>query len=434
MSLNVEDIINFAAKVLHKVLTSEISIDKAFQYVKSSWKDRESFKIYYDISFQIVKNYFKLRYLSKRIFGTETCKDIVRTWIIIYGEKYFQRKNIISSYVRKLLRRRGIKEKNIRDIVEYFIESLKDRDLVEYLSVKYSYPKPVIEILLQVLPLEDVERLLLKINEPVTWLRINTLKIDIDKCIKMLEKDNILVEQDRDIPFLVKVVEARRPIHHADTVKNMFAIPQDKASVLTVLELGPEVGDVVYDVCAAPGVKSSLIMQLGENRLNITLVDISRDRVRNMIRVLKRAGVDLSRVNILIADSRNIKLRVREGCKILIDAPCSSSGAAGKDPAVRVALRDLRRLPWYRDIQENIIKNLITQVKSATIVYSTCSLLPQEGEEVIENIMKTSNICLEKPRTDISHGYLRYSIGKIVGRTFPHIHDSEGFFIAKIVN
>ncbi|NPA24047.1 MAG: RsmB/NOP family class I SAM-dependent RNA methyltransferase [Crenarchaeota archaeon] len=433
MSLSIEDIINFVSKVLHKILTSEISIDKAFQCVKSSWKDRESFKIYYDITFQVVKNYFRLRYLSKNIFGTETCKDIVRTWLILHGEEYFHRRDIVKSYVRRLLRRRGLRNRDLSKLANDLVESLRKIDPIEYLSVKYSYPRPVIEILLNVIQFEDLERMLSKMNRPTMWLRVNTLKVDVDKCIKMLEKDNILVEQDRDVPFLLKVVEARRPVHHADTIRKMYAIPQDKASVLTVLELSPEKNDIVYDVCAAPGMKSSLIMQLTENRCKLTLVDISRDRTANMLRVLKRAGVDLSNVNILIADSRNLKIRIRGECKVLIDAPCSSSGAAGKDPAVRIALRELRRLPWYVDIQKSIIMNIIEQAKEIEIVYSTCSLLPQEGEEIIEHVSGKRDIELKRPRTRLAEGYLKYSVGKTVGRTLPHIHDCEGFFISRFV-
>ncbi|NPB00834.1 MAG: RsmB/NOP family class I SAM-dependent RNA methyltransferase [Crenarchaeota archaeon] len=433
MKLDVDDIVNFVSRLLHKVLVSEISIDKAFQYVKSSWRDRESFKIYYDISFNVVKNYFKLRYLSRRIFGTETCKDIVRTWLVLHGLEYFHKKNIIESYVRKLLRRRGLKGIEMREIAERLIEELKDRDILEYLSVKYSYPRTVIEILAQMLPIEEIEKLLESLNNPTTWIRVNTLKIDIDKCIKMLEKDNIIVEEDKDIPFLLRVIEARRPIHHADTIRNMLAIPQDKASILTVMELEPEKGDIIYDLCAAPGMKSSLIMQLTENKANLTLVDISKDRVSNMMKILKKTGVDLSKINIVLSDSRNIKLRIRHNCKILIDAPCSSSGAAGKDPAVRIALRELKRLPWYVNIQRSILKNIINQVREAKIIYVTCSLLPQEGEENIENLLENADIRLERPSVRFVEGYSRFKIGKMVGRTFPHVHDSEGFFIAKIL-
>ena len=433
MKLDVEDIINFVSKLLHKVLVSEISIDKAFQYVKSSWKDRESFKIYYDISFEVVKNYFKLRYLSKRIFGTETCKDIVRTWLVLHGPEYFHKRNIIESYVKKLLRRRGLKNVDIRRMADEMIEELKDRDITEYLSVKYSYPKTVIKILIEMLSINEVERLLSKLNNPTTWLRVNTLKIDIDKCIKMLEKDNIIVEEDKDIPFLLKVVEARRPVHHADTIKNMLAIPQDKASILTVMELEPEKGDIIYDLCAAPGMKSSLIMQLTENKAKLTLIDISRERVSNMIKILKKCGVDMSKVSIVLADSKIVKLRMRDGCKILIDAPCSSSGAAGKDPAVRIALRELKRLPWYVDIQLSILRNVLNQVRDSRIIYVTCSLLPQEGEENIEKILDYSNVKLERPSSRFVEGYSRFKIGSMVGRTFPHVQDCEGFFIAKIV-
>ncbi len=438
MTFKVEDLINFIAKVLYIIVRDEISIDKAFQRIKSKWKKLDSFKVYYDIAFDIVRNYHKLEYLARNIFGTSTYKDIVRMWLLLEGHKYFRKTDVINKYIKRLCRRRKVKYEDIVTLSNVMIEELKERDIVQYLSIKYSYPIEFVRQLVDLLPMNDVEDILKSMNNPHTWLRINTLKIDVDKCIKLLESQGLEVELDEEIPFIVKVISAKRPIHHVEAVKNFLAIPQDRASVITVLVLNPEVNDVILDACAAPGMKTSLIMQLTENKTHIVAVDISKNRVMNMKYLLKKCGVDIDKVDILIADSKFLKVRLDRVNKVLIDAPCSSTGAIGKDPAIKIAISGLKRLKWYTDIQFNILRNILENVRDVEIAYATCSLLPQEGEEIIEKIIR-ENIDIElvdpNPRlnVELSFGYVKYGIWNRVRRTFPHKEKCEGFFISKIL-
>ncbi len=432
MTLNIEEIINFISKILYIVLKNEISIDKAFQRVKARWRNLESFKVYYDIAQSVVREYYKLKYISKRLFNSESCKDIVRTWLIVEGFKYFKKRDIVEKYVKKLFKKRGLKIENLESYVLDMIEELKYVDYAQYLSIKYSYPIEFVKTLLELLHPNDVEKILESMNSQVVWLRVNTLKIDVDKCIKILESQGLRVEVDRDIPYLLRVVEARRPVHHVEAVRQFLAIPQDKASILTVHALDPQPGDYILDLCAAPGMKTSLMMQITENRVHVVAVDISRDRLRNMVYILKRCGVDIDRVDIVLGDSKILKFR-KHVDKILIDAPCSSSGAIGKDPAIKIALRGLKRLRWYVDIQYGLVKNVVEQFKDIEIIYATCSLLPQEGEEIIEKIYENYSIDIVRPRISASYGYSKYRIFNKVCRTFPHLDMCEGFFISKIV-
>jgi len=433
--LNLEDIVNFTSRVLYTILKNEISIDKAFQRVKQRWTDRESFKVYYDVTFSVVKDYFKLEYLAKRLFGSTSCKNIVRTWLLLEGLDYFKSKDIVLTYIRKQLRKLRVKDlEELKVKIDTLIEEVRDRDPVEYLCVKYSYPRPYVEKLLQVLDYCEVEQILNALNNYTTWIRINTLKIDVDKCIKLLEKQGLEVELDPDIPFLVKVVSAKRPVHHVEAIKEGLAVIQDKASVLTVLVLDPQPGELILDLCAAPGMKTSLIMQLTENKARVVAVDISRDRLASARHLLKHLGVNLDKIDFVLGDSRILKTRRLRPDKILIDAPCTSSGAAGKDPAVKIALRTLKRLPWYTDIQRRVLENAVENYKNTIIIYATCSLFPEEGEEIVKQVLeKHPNITLQRPNTRLLPAYTKYGeIGEKTARTYPHKHNCEGFYIAKI--
>ncbi len=434
---NIEDIVNFASKVLYVILKNEISIDKAFQRVKQRWRDRESFKIYYDVVFRIVQEYFKLEYISRRIFGSVSCKNIVRTWLLLEGADYFRNRNMVLPYLRKQLKKTKLREiEKLREKINEIMEDLRHRDPVEYICVKYSYPRPYVEKLLEVLSLDEIEKILYSLNSYTTWIRINTLKIDVDKCVKLLEKQGLEVEIDRDVPFLVKVLSAKRPVHHVEAIKRGLAVIQDKASVLTVLVLSPEPGETILDLCAAPGMKTSLIMQLTDNRARVIAADISSNRLRSMKHILKHLGADIDKIDIVLTDSRILKTRPSlRPDKLLIDAPCTSSGAAGKDPAIKIALRTLRRLSWYTDIQKRLLENAANNYTETTVVYTTCSLFPDEGEEIIKYILERyNNITLERPSTPpLLPAYQKYKeVGQRTVRTYPHKHCCEGFYIARL--
>ena len=427
--LKIEDIVNFVSKVLYIVQKNKISIDKAFQRIKHRWKDRESFKVYYDVTADVLRKYYYLKYIVQKCIGSASNKNIVKMWLLLYGDEYFKRKDLVIKYLSKFKK----KVKNLNQTLSS-LDELKNLDYIKYLSIRYSYPEEFVKSLIQVLPVDKVEKILDSMNFEITWLRVNTLKIDIDKAIKILEQQGVQVEQDKEIPFLLRVIESRRPIHHVEIIKECKVIIQDKASILTVFALNPCENELIYDICAAPGIKTSLIMQLTENKAKIVAIDINRDRIENMIKLLKKYGVNIDRIKFVLGDSRILKFR-KIPDKILIDAPCTSSGAISKDPAIKLHLENLSKLDWYVEIQSKLVENVIVQFsgKEVEVVYATCSLLPQEGEEILEKLLEKYYFKLIKPLTYLPNGYAKYSIFDKVCRTFPHIHQCEGFFISKII-
>ncbi len=423
--LDLNDIINYVSRVLYIVDKYSISIDKAFQKVKHNWKFRESFKVYYDVCSSVLRNYYQLKFLARKLLNSESNKAIVRTWILIHGSNYFRRRDLVHRFVNRVLKKRKIRLSDIDAI----IEELKSVDYVRYLSIKYSYPEEFVRKLSQLLDFRELEELLRAMNSEYIWLRINTLKIDIDKAVKILEDEGIAIELNKEVPFLGLVIEAKRPIHHVSLIKRGFVIIQDKASVMTALSLRPEPHDYILDLCAAPGGKTSLIMQLVENKAKICAVDISRARLLNMMKLMRRYGVDSSKIDYVLADSRKLRLKGRFN-KVLIDAPCSSSGAILRDPSIKLSLKRLDKINWYASVQSGLVENVIHQLRDVEIIYSTCSILPEEGEEVICRFLDCVKI--EKPLTMLHNGYSKYDFNRCVGRTFPHLDKCEGHFICKL--
>ncbi len=426
MGLDINDIISFTASVLYAIRKYSISIDKAFQRVKAKWGFKESYKVYYDVVKDVLRKYHQLKYLAKRILGSESNKAIVRLWVVLYGPQYFKRRDIVERFARRLLKKRGLRK--IEDVWA-LIESLRG-NTAEYLAVKHSYPREFVEELLRVLGPSQVEALLESMNKDHYWLRVNTLKIDVDRALRNLEREGVKAEVDSEIPFVLRVVESKRPLHHVESVKRGEVVIQDKASVISVLALSPEPGEVILDMCAAPGMKTSLIMQLTENKARVIAIDISRSRIASMRRMLKALGVDLSKIDILNADSRLMRVKGRID-KALIDAPCSSSGAIPKDPAVKISLERLGKVEWYRNVQLGLLKNAVSQFKGIDIVYVTCSLLPAEGEEVVNSIRE--DVKFVKPELNYENLYKSYDISRFTLRTYTHRDYCESFFIARLI-
>ena len=363
------------------------------------------------------ENYFRKLSLRKKC-AFRVAFGLVRGG---YGlrEVVYEAGGLLDRYLVKILR-------EFRDVS---VEDLVDRgDRIRFLSVKYSYPRFVVKRLVELLGEGEAEKIFRKDFGATDWIRINTLKVDIDRAVKKLEKVGVVVERDRDFPELYRVVKSRMPLSSLRLVREFKVVVQDKGSVAVVHALNPVEGDVVIDATAAPGLKTSLIAQLTDDRAYIIAVDISRRRVYEMRYILNRMNV--RNVDIVLADSSNLGKVC--GDRVLIDAPCSNSGAIGRDPALRIVLGREENVLRHTFIQWKLLENFIKC--NGNIVYSVCSYLPEEGEEVIEKAVEKYGISLVRPRILGVDGYRKYSFYRYVRRLFPHLHLSTGFFISCIEN
>jgi len=407
-----DELLAFVAKTLYEVVNGGLTLDYAFQKVKKRWRRLESFKVFYDASFDAVKHYFLLRHLASKLFGSTGAKAVARAWFIYRADAILYNRDMAARYRKRLLKRaRASPEEALRSLDEL------RGDLVQYLSTKYSYHPSIVKALVANLPPEEVEKMLEAGNTTWIWLRINTLKADVDKAVKMLEKE-AEVEPHPTIPFAVLLKSSKRPVQYLTAVKQFVAVPQDLASIYAALSLRPGPGDRIIDLAAAPGMKTSLIAQLAEGKAKVVAVDFSQKRVYRMRRLLKLLGA-ADQVEVVRADSR--KLRTRRFDKALLDAPCTSSGAFTKEPATKIYPR-LEEAPRYSRLQKELLENALTLADE--VIYAVCSILPQEGEGVVTAVEGRP----QRPHPDLAPSYR----GDVGGRTFPHVHRSEAFFISRI--
>jgi len=173
--------------------------------------------------------------------------------------------------------------------------------------------------------------------------------------------------------------------------------------------------------------KTTLMAQHMENKGKIIAVDISPRRIQLLKKMVKSASIKI--VYPILGDSA--KLKIKNISKILIDAPCSSSGVLQSNPDIKVTLtpKRVKRLSLFQKI---ILQNMLEVLEEGGIlIYATCSVLPEEGEGQIDAFF--NKVKLKTPKILGTKGYSDFKCATFVKRLFPHIHDTSGFFISKML-
>ncbi|NPE09894.1 MAG: RsmB/NOP family class I SAM-dependent RNA methyltransferase [Asgard group archaeon] len=216
---------------------------------------------------------------------------------------------------------------------------------------------------------------------------------------------------------------------NSDFFRNGKIFIQDKASVFAVTALDPKPGDIVLDACAAPGMKTHLVWELMKGNGCLLANDISYNRLKSAQLRFRSIGAK----NIDWINNDSTKTSILNANKILIDAPCTSTGIIQSHPSYKWRLNK-KWLFSIMTIQNKILEGIISSYSEkpgTEIVYSTCSVLPHEGENQIDSILERYNIDLLEGPKQGSVGYANYECTQKVRRFFPHIHETNGFFIAR---
>ena len=424
----VEALLDFSAQVLYEILRRHLGFDKAFQAALHSPKAAATkhipLKMLYKVSRSVVSDYYLLRYAENYIYGRrgDSTRRLVRLWLLLRAnEEFFGTLwDPVRRYRKKLLKSLPRRIESVDELVENI------EDLVERLAVKLSYPRWFVEIFVRRLGIDETRELLEELNKEKWWIRVNTLKADVDTIAEKLYEKGVVVRRDKDLEYMLEVIDYNEPLHHLDEMWRGEIVFQDKASAMVVEALQPSENDKILDLAAAPGIKASLVMQLTENKARLVLVDVSWERARRMMRLLRLYGVDMSRVEIVVADSREWRPRTTFD-KTILDAPCTSSGTVGKDPAVKIHLEDESWVTRFPQLQHDLLRAALL-TDTDMIVYATCSLLPSEGEEHFKDLEHM----LREPPIPGSLGYPDYAFSRLVRRFFPHKHSTQGFFIASL--
>ncbi|WP_457742075.1 RsmB/NOP family class I SAM-dependent RNA methyltransferase [Thermococcus sp.] len=312
--------------------------------------------------------------------------------------------------------------------VERALKKLKEKDRIEWLSVRFSHPRWYVEYVVELLGYDEAVRLLLSNNKPQRYyVRANILKTDVDSLRDYLEENGVRTALT-PVPDVLKVLDYKTPVTRLDWYKEGKFVIQDLASAYVAHVLAPEPGERVLDLAAAPGSKTFHAAALMENKGQIVAVDYSYDRLMRMKEKMKLLGI--KNVKLVHADGQSFRDR-KKFDKIILDAPCSSSGTYRQFPEVKWRF-DEKKIKRIISVQRNMLRNAYENLKvGGEMTYSTCSIRIDEDEENV--LFAVERVGLELVSHDFSWGDRGFlEIGDKVFRAWTHRHDCNSFFIVKM--
>ncbi len=167
---------------------------------------------------------------------------------------------------------------------------------------------------------------------------------------------------------------------------------QNAASWLPVLQLNPKPGEEVLDVCAAPGGKTSLLAAVSDNKASITANDNSRPRLIRLKANMERLGADIAEYTLYDASRLTHVMPGRLFDKILLDAPCSGEGMMQYSDDKSFDSWSIAQIKRLGKLQRRLIAQAWQLLKpGGELVYSTCTMAPEENEAVVDYLLRHSD-------------------------------------------
>ncbi|MBN6046683.1 16S rRNA (cytosine(967)-C(5))-methyltransferase RsmB [Citrobacter sp. ku-bf4] len=258
-------------------------------------------------------------------------------------------------------------------------------------------------------------------QRPPMWLRVNRTHYSRDSWLALLEDAGMKGFPHPDYPDAVRL-ETPAPVHMLPGFDEGWVTVQDASAQGCVTFLAPQNGEHILDLCAAPGGKTTHILEAAPEA-NVLAVDVDEQRLSRVYDNLKRLGM---KATVKQGDGRFPAQWCGEQQfdRILLDAPCSATGVIRRHPDIKWLRRD-RDIAELVNLQAEILNAVWPHLKSGgTLVYATCSVLPEENSmQVRAFLQRTANAMLSETGTPEMPGL----------QNLPDTEDGDGFFYAKLI-
>ena len=266
-------------------------------------------------------------------------------------------------------------------------------------------------------------------NPPPSYIRVNTLAAMEEKIVQELEVEGVKLEKNLPLKHTYKVLATKQPLNGLLSYREGLFYIQDKASCFAAEAADPQQGNVVFDVCSAPGAKTTYLAQLMQDRGVIYSLDFSARRMQTWKKEIDRMEVTIAEP--IIADANTTLPFTVDADLAVLDPPCTGTGIFAKQPSAkwRITPKSLQKMA---EIQWNMINRCAEKVAAdGVLIYSTCSITVEENEAIVERLLKEhAEFSLAEIEPEIGlPGFRGLTQCK---RLYPHIHQCNGFFIAKL--
>jgi 16S rRNA (cytosine967-C5)-methyltransferase len=295
---------------------------------------------------------------------------------------------------------------------------------VERLGIIHSFPDWIIEVWLKELGFEETEKLCIWMNQtPTIDLRVNILRSSLEEVESAFESAGVLVKRIPHLPQALRLIGNNGAIPHLPGFREGWWTVQDSSAQLVGHLLDPQPRDVVIDVCAAPGGKTTHIAELMGDKGKIYACDQTASRLRKLKENAQR--LHLQSIEIFTGDSRNLPQFYQTADRVLLDAPCSGLGTMHRhaDARWRQTPDSVQKLS---QLQKELLSHNATFVKTGgVLVYATCTLHPAENEQIISEFLAANPDWQIDP-----HPFNLIDSGASDWlKVWPHQQDMDGFFM-----
>merc|ERR1719150_1832348 len=324
-----------------------------------------------------------------------------------------------------------------RDRTSY-LNCLK-RDLCSY----YSYNEFMIEKFVQLFPLGTLLEVLEanEVQRPVT-IRTNSLKTRRrDLAQALINRGVNLDPVGKWSKVGLVIYSSQVPLGATPEYLAGHYILQGASSLLPVMALAPQENEKILDMASAPGGKTTHIAALMRNSGLLYANDANKKRCKAVVGNLHRLGI--TNTVVCSHDGRKIHTVMKGFDRVLLDAPCSGTGVIAKDPSVKTG-KEHKDIQLCTHLQKELILAAIDALDANSktggyLVYSTCSILPEENESVVDYALKKRQVKLVDTGLDFGvEGFSKFRDFRyhpslnLTKRYYPHTHNMEGFFVAKL--
>jgi NOL1/NOP2/sun family putative RNA methylase len=313
------------------------------------------------------------------------------------------------------------------------------RDRAKVLAKERGYQPYMIERYLALWGEIETIQFLDACEKPIkTSIRMNTLRADQETALNRVRNKGIVLEK---IPWLATGYYGEfSSISPGALLEHLlgFYYIQGVPSMTTVEVLDPQPDEIVFDLAAAPGGKTTHIAQEMQNTGMVIAIEQDRLRLNSLESNLLRCGV--TNAMVFRGDAKKIQALNIEPDRILLDAPCSGEGLIPLDPT-RKTSKTMADVHYCATREDELLDTAITVLApGGTIVYSTCAIAPEENEYIVDNIIKRHEEMrvVSIPHKFGSSGYtdpfgVHLDKSLALSRRFlPHRDGTEGFFICKM--
>lgn len=306
-----------------------------------------------------------------------------------------------------------------------------EEDPLKHVAVVHSHPRWLVKKWLDIFGLKETSAICSANNGlPSATLLVNRWKANRQQAKEELATEGIETMETVFSPDGLVISGHGSSLRETASYKKGHVLLQDEASQLIAYLLAPLPGQRVLDLCAGTGIKTTHLAGIMENKGIILAVDIKEKKLALLRELTDKAGLKI--VETKVGDAAaDLGVAFHEQFdRVLVDAPCSCLGTLRRNPEIKWRIR-ARDIKVFSDLQKRILESAAAYIKrGGTLVYSVCTVMPEENETVINDFLRRRPDFHQVPPKSID-GSMIDKQGFF--RTSPNRHGMDGFFGAALV-